>query len=382
MTIGIGIIGLGNRGYKYALQTIMNSDDCQIEMVCDIFGSHFAKFPGIAHTTNYQEVLDNPKVEAVFIATPDDTHAEIILAAAEKEKHILCEKPVEVNREKIIELSKALANYPKVFEVGYVLRYARTFQKVKELLVEGVIGDIHMVNAIDHIPYGGYAYFHDWHRTREKSTSLLLQKATHSLDIVNWYVDSAPKEVVAFGNLSTMGKPGAIKKFGHEVAPELHCCSCEISDSCEESIQNIAKEKKISWSDNWPDSCVFNSEIDVDDHQTVMVQYADGTQLSYQLCLFGAYYKREFQIFGSKGELIFDDLTNEIKVHNRLKNEVITYQNLYEEEQMEPGDEEQLQDFVDAIKTGKEPIANLKSGIQAALLALDAQESIDKKKII
>ncbi|MGX2945748.1 Gfo/Idh/MocA family protein [Enterococcus alishanensis] len=382
MTIRFGIIGLGNRGYKYALRTIMTSKDCEIVMVCDALGKNFDLFPGIANTIDYHDVLDNHQVDAVFIATPDDTHAEIILAAVAQEKHILCEKPLEVSREKIAELQEVLKDYSKVFEVGYVLRYARSFQKVKELLVSGAIGEVKMINAIDHIQYGGYAYFHDWHRTRAKSTSLLLQKATHSLDIANWYIDSVPQDVVAFGRLSTMGKPGALKKIGHEVSPDLHCRICTISDTCEESIQNLAKEKRIQWSDQWPDSCVFNSEIDVDDQNSVMVQYENGVQLSYQLCLFGAYYKRAFQIFGSMGELTFDDVTNEIKVYHRLKDEVMIYQNNHEEIQMEPGDEEQLADFILAIQTGKEPISNLRSSTLASLLALDAQDSIDQHKMI
>ncbi|MBO1304733.1 Gfo/Idh/MocA family oxidoreductase [Enterococcus sp. 669A] len=382
MSIGFGIIGLGNRGYKYALHTIMKSKECHIEMVCDAHGNHFDQFPGISNTKEFTEVLENPKVDAVFIATPDDTHAEIVIQAAKHKKHILCEKPLEISREKVQEIQVALRDFEGAFEVGYVLRYARLFQKVKSYLISGAIGDLHMINVMDHIPYGGYAYFHDWHRKRETSTSLLLQKATHSLDIVNWYVDAKPREIAAFGRLSTMGKPGALKKFGKEVASDLHCRTCVISDSCEESIQNILKEKKISWSENWPDSCVFNSEIDVDDHQTVMVQYENGTQLAYQLCLFGAYYKREFHIFGSGGELRFDDVSNEITIYDRLRNETVTYKNDYAEEQMEPGDEEQLQDFILAVQTGKKPISNLESSITAALLAIDAQASIDQKKMI
>lgn len=378
MTIGFGIIGLGNRGYKYALRTIQNHPECHLEMVCDVGGKHFEFFPDVPHTTDYHEVLANPAVDAVFIATPDDTHAEIVLAAVEAHKHILCEKPLEVDREKILLLESVLKDYDKVFEVGYVLRYARSFQKVKDVIKSGVIGDVVMIQATDHVQYGGYAYFHDWHRLRSKSTSLLLQKATHTLDILNWYVDSKPQNVVAFGGLTTMGKPGALKKFGHEVDPNLHCGDCPISETCEESIQNLAREKKINWDPNWPDSCVFNSEVDVDDHQTVMVNYRNGVKMTYQLCQFAAYYKREFHIFGSKGELSFDDVSNEITVHDRLKPEVVTYQNNFIETEMEPGDREQLQDFLTAIATGKAPVANLESSVTAGLLALDAQRSIDE----
>lgn len=118
------------------------------------------------------------------------------------------------------------------------------------MLASGLIGQVIMADVIDHVQYGGYAYFHDWHRTRAKSTSLLLQKATHSLDLVNWYLDSRPEKVVAFGDLMVFGEVGAYKKFGQPVANDLHCANCPINETCEESIQNLAKEKKISWSDN------------------------------------------------------------------------------------------------------------------------------------
>lgn len=93
MTIRFGIIGLGNRGYKYALRTIQHHQEVELTMVCDAFGNNFHHFPTVAHTTDYHELLANPEVDAVFIATPDDTHAEIILAAVKANKHILCEKP-------------------------------------------------------------------------------------------------------------------------------------------------------------------------------------------------------------------------------------------------------------------------------------------------
>lgn len=382
MAIKFGIIGLGNRGYKYALKTIAVHPECEIISVCDAFGNHFDQFPTAKKTTDYRDILADSEVDAVFIATPDDTHAEVLLAAAQAQKHILCEKPLEVTEEKINAIKAAVADYEKVVEIGYVLRYARSFQKFQAYLASGIIGDIHQINVMDHIPYGGYAYFHDWHRTRATAKSLLLQKATHSLDIANWIAAAKPQQIVAFGRLSTMGRPGALKKFGYEVPDDLHCRACPYSETCEESIQNIAKEKKINWSDDWPDRCVFNNEIDVDDHQTVSVEYENGIQMTYQLCLFGAYYQREFHVFGSKGELHFDDVTNEIKIVDRLKNESVTYRNDYVESQMEPGDEEQLADFITAIKTGTPPVSNLESSIRAALLAIKAQQSIDEKKLI
>src|SRR5699024_9556051 len=129
----------------------------------------------IANTTDYLELLANPEVDAVFIATPDDTHAEIILAAVKANKHILCEKPLEISDEKVTQIEEALEGYDKAFEVGYVLRYARSFSKVKEFIENGAIGQVIMAHVTNHVQYSGYAYFHDCHRTRETPTYLLLE---------------------------------------------------------------------------------------------------------------------------------------------------------------------------------------------------------------
>lgn len=381
MTIRFGIIGLGNRGYKYALKTIQQSPDCEIEMVCDVAGKNFHQFEGVSTTRIYQEVLDNPNVDAVFIATPDGTHAEIIAACIRADKHILCEKPVEITEEKLKKIYQQAKDYSKVIEIGYVLRYARLFKKVKEFLENGVIGELVMVRATDHIPYGGYAYFHDWHRQRSLSGSLLLQKATHTLDLVNWYADSQPSEIMGFGGLAVMGEPGAQKKFGKPVDKALRCRDCLIKETCEESIVYLAKEKGLTWGEEWPDSCVFSSEVDVEDHQSIMIRYKNDVKLSYQLCQFSGFYQREFQFYGTMGELHFDDQTNEITIYSRTKQEIVTYKSSYVEKNMEPGDAEQLEDFVQAIQTGTPPLSTLKSGVIAGLTAIAAQKSIDTMEI-
>lgn len=112
-----------------------------------------------------------------------------------------------------------------------------------------------------------------------------------------------------------------------------------------------------------------------------MIRYENKAKATYQLCQFAAFYKREFHFFGTKGELYFDDVTNKIIVTDRLKAETLTYQNNHEETNMEPGDEEQLLDFIAAIQTDKTPVSNLESSVLASKLALAAQRSIDHETI-
>lgn len=381
--IRFGVIGLGNRGSKFALQSLIPHPEIDVIFVCDMNKRNFSMFQDkdIRTTSDYHELLQCPDVDAVFIATPDDTHAEIIMEAAKYKKHILCEKPLDISLNKINSIRSALHHYEKVFQTGYVLRYAPLYHKAKKIIQSGVIGDILLANGTDHIHYGGYAFFHDWHRLKSKSYSLLLQKATHSLDILSWMIAARPVRVAGFGGLEVFGEPGAIKKFGAPLKEELHCRTCEHKWSCEESLINIKKHKGIEWQENWPDNCVFDSEINVDDHQALLIQYQNQAKVTYTLCQFASFYRREFQFFGTKGELYFDDEYNKIIVNDRLKQEQAVYE-VKDTSVHSGGDDEMILDFLDCIRTGNTPRSNLESSFIVSELVIAAQQSIEQNKYI
>lgn len=382
-TIKFAVIGLGNRGSNFALDTIIPNTKCELMIVSDIQDHHFKQFEdlGVKTTTNPMEVLENTEIDAVFIATPDGTHGDYILKAIEYNKHIIVEKPLEITEEKVRLIEEALANYSKVFMVGYVLRYAPLFSKAKELIQSGVIGNIYLANGIDHIHYGGYAFFHDWHRNKNSSHSLLLQKSSHSLDILNWLIDSKPIQVMGLGDLEVFGEKGAIEKFGEPNITPRFCHTCELQYHCEESIHNINKYKNISWQKNWPNRCVFDSDIDVDDHQALLIKYQNKTKLTYSISHFSSFYRREFSFIGNKGELAFDDESNTITITDRLKKEKIVY---YIEENgiHGGGDDELLLEFIDCFYSGSKPRADLTSSADVTRLILAAQESIEKNELI
>lgn len=382
MTVRFGVIGLGHRGQEFLFNSLIPNPNVDVTMVADSKESHFDLFKDtdIVTTSDYNEIVHNPSIDAVFIATPDNTHCDISLKAIRHNKHILLEKPLDITVDKIEKLEKALEGYKKVFMVAYVLRYAPLFAKAKEIVKSGQIGDVYLVNGVDHIDYGSYAFFRDWHRMREKSYSLLLQKASHSLDIINWLVNSKPVQVAALGGLEAYGAPGAIKKFGHPLTEPRFCHSCPIEKDCEESLVNIQKNKGIDWGDNWPDQCVFDTEIDVQDHQSLLILYKNRVKVTYTLCQFSAYYRREFQLFGTKGELYFDDEHNIIRVNDRYSGKTIHYefnQNLNHS----GGDDAMIEDFVDCVDMKKKVRSGLESSASVTRLVLAAQEAIDDNKI-
>lgn len=380
--IKFGIIGLGLRGSVIG-KTMMKDKRFEISAVCDPKKDTHELFlqNGISCFTNYNDMLDANIIDSVFIGTPDDTHLEVLKACVAKNINIICEKPLEVLEEKVLEMKELLKDYPKVFQVGYVLRYAPLYIKAKELVMEGKIGKIILANCIDNIHYGSYAYFHDWHRKRENVYSLLLQKTSHSLDILNWIIDSDPKQVFAYGGLDVFGSSGIENPFKEDVSNDMVCKNCSHEQTCTESLLNRKRIKNINWNENWPDYCVFAKEINVDDNQSLLVQYENGAKATYLLSQFSPYYMREFVFIGSKGTLRFDDKSNSIIITYTANNNVETFFVDGSFSSHSGGDTGLLNDFAECVMTGKTPIANYKSSFTATIACIRAQQSIDENRI-
>ena len=360
-----GIIGMGNRG-RGMFQLLKKNRLSNPAAVCDTGPERLSDFQkkGVRIYKDYHDLLNDKNIDAVFITTPDFTHGEILDAAVRAGKNAICEKPLEITEEKLRKVLSTCGKSGRTVAVGYVLRYAPLFQKAKELVKNGAIGRLISVNAVDNINYGGYAFFHDWHRRRENVTSLLLQKATHSLDIVDWLVDSDPVRVAAFGGLDLYGSKGAERYLGHKAPAGLRCGNCEKEEECPDSILNMERVHGIKWQDNWPDSCVYADEVSVDDNQSLIVQYRNGVKLTYLLNQFTPGYKREYSLIGDKGQLRFDDESKMIKITERASRNTANY-TVFPALGHGGGDEGLVLDFLRCCRTGEKPVANLESSAAA-----------------
>ncbi len=382
--LNIGVIGLGNRGSKFGKNVIMQNPKASLLAVCDKDKNRhsFFKDDDVLIYEDYEDLIKNPLIDAVMIATPDNSHLDICKEAIKYHKHILCEKPLEATYDRAREINELLKGYDKTFLVGYVLRYAPLYERAKKLISDGTIGNVILANVIDNISYGGYAFFHDWHRKSETIYSLLTQKASHSIDVINWIINDMPKDIVAFGGLNVFGENGLGKSFNDKITNETRCKTCDHNYDCVESLVNRKIVKNINWNDNWPDYCVYAPEIDVDDNQTVMIKYENGAKANYTLCEFAPDYKRQFVFIGTKGKLEFDDKSNVITITYRENNNVDTFNINTNNLVHSGGDIGLLNDFIECCNTGKEPVANIKSSFISYLTCLRAQESIYKNQVV
>lgn len=138
MPINIGLVGCGRHGSRYA--ELLNQYELGARLIAasrrslDDLKRFAEKFNIKNFYTDYRELLSNPEVEAVIIATPNNLHAEVAVAAAEAGKHILIEKPMAVDSRQAMLILEAASRYRVKLMVSHNFRFHPVFSKVKELI--------------------------------------------------------------------------------------------------------------------------------------------------------------------------------------------------------------------------------------------------------
>lgn len=143
-TIKLGLIGAGRIGRLHAENLVRCVPEAELLWVADVVpeaARETAERLEVYHwTTDYREVLEDPKVEAVLICTSTDTHAQIIQTAAAAGKHIFCEKPLTLDLVEIGKVLQAVQKAGVLLQVGFHRRFDPHFRRLKELLAAGEIG--------------------------------------------------------------------------------------------------------------------------------------------------------------------------------------------------------------------------------------------------
>ena len=99
-----------------------------------------------------RQALQNKEIDAVIVVTPTGTHKEIVLAAASAGKHVFCEKPMAISAEECDEMIAACKQHHVKLQVGFMRRYDESFQKAKEVITSGKIGEVTMIKSLTHGP--------------------------------------------------------------------------------------------------------------------------------------------------------------------------------------------------------------------------------------
>ena len=198
-SINVGVVGCGAVAEIFHLPVLKRTSSFNIKTVVDLDLQRVTKLKkelGIDFNIckDYREVLDDDDIEAVLITTPPHLHAEMILEAFEKQKDVLCEKPLSLNVNDAKEVISRMKETNRILVLGYHFRFLPQFKKLKE--VSSKLGDIIGVQST----FCSNAYA--WPtRTKfktqlEKGGGVLTEMGTHHIDLISWILGK-PKQVWA-----------------------------------------------------------------------------------------------------------------------------------------------------------------------------------------
>jgi predicted dehydrogenase len=197
--IGIGVVGYGYWGPNL-VRNFMEAPSSKVVAVCDLRAQRLAelqnRYPAVKVTTNYNELLEDPSIEALAIATPVSSHFALALQALKANKHVLVEKPLAASSEQAMQLIEEAARRKRVLMVDHTFVYTGAVRKIQTMIAAGELGDIYYYDSM-RVNLG--LFQHD--------VNVIWDLAVHDLAILDYVLPSKPVAISATGISHISGQP-------------------------------------------------------------------------------------------------------------------------------------------------------------------------------
>lgn len=415
----VALVGTGGRGIGFWGKPVQEAYNDIVEFVglCDVNPGRLElakKTIGVNCPvfTDFDEMLAKTSPEMVLVTTVDGMHHKFIIKALESGCDVLTEKPMttdEVKCQAILDAERKSGR--KVF-VGFNYRHADHFTAIKEQLAKHRVGRITSVDFHWYLNvYHGADYFRRWHGETKNSGTLLVHKASHHFDLLNWWIDSDPVEVFAYGALEHYGRNNAFR------GPNCRQCShkekCrffyDITKDSHHMSLYVANEKYDGYI---RDNCVWRENIDIFDKMAVQIKYANDVQVSYSLTTYSPYEGLTIAFNGVNGRIdTWQDLpwrsrelADQAQKHalemsqgkeavSEEFNEIMVSDNFGETSLIKVpmvvaghgGGDSRLQDRIFRTPDAPDPLkhmAGTRDGAMSSLLGIAARKSILEKRVV
>ncbi len=254
--IGCGMMGMEHMRISMAvgqgiIHGIYDPNPMSIVVAKQMF---FTLYPGydLVEYDSLNDVCNDPEVDALIICTPNYTHLEVLKVALQSGKHILLEKPMATTVQDAYEIIQLAKEYNAVLQIGLQYRY----KAIHEVLERQALGKIHMINILEHrVPF--LDKVQQWNKFSKFSGGTLVEKCCHYFDLINLFAQAKPRSVYATGKMAVN-----FKEF--EYAGE---------------------------------------RSDILDSANVLIEYENGIQANFNLCMFAPMFYEEILICGEEGRL-------------------------------------------------------------------------------
>jgi predicted dehydrogenase len=313
-------VGLGARASMYVEALLGNyAERGELVGLCDSNPGRLALYRSWARAQgkevpgylaeDFDRLVAECQPQVVIVTTKDCYHDEYICRSLALGCDVITEKPMTISAEKCQRILDALQQTGRQLRVTFNYRYSPVRTQIKHLLMSGIVGqvlsvDFHWLLDTHH----GADYFRRWHRQKANSGGLLVHKATHHFDLVNWWLDSAPALVSASGQ-RRFYTPEQALALGLEERSE-RCLDCSVASRCPFYLDLRKYPDMVQlYLDNeaydgyYRDRCVFSAEIDIEDSVGMLVEYRNGVKMTYSLNAFSPWEGYIISFNGSQGRL-------------------------------------------------------------------------------
>jgi predicted dehydrogenase len=276
------------------------------KLLTDTYGVPAAK---TYYYTDFDKMLDENKPDTVIVTSVDRTHHDYIIRSMEKGYNVITEKPMTIDEKKAQAIVDCQKRTGKNLRVTFNYRYAPHNTKIREVIMDGLIGDVFSVHFewllnIEH----GADYFRRWHRNKLNSGGLLVHKSTHHFDLVNFWLGTLPETVFAMGDLNFYGMKNAERRGVDKFYYRCYGSEAAKGDPFAIDIEHNETMKALyldaeADSGYIRDRSVFFFFFSIEDTMGLLILYKNNAIMTYSLNAYMPWEGYNVVFNGSKGRL-------------------------------------------------------------------------------
>ena len=327
--ISVIIIGAGLRGIGYARIAKNMPDNYEVVGVAEPVAARrncikeLFNLPDDRCFNDWSEILALGKIaDAAFICTMDRDHFAPTMKAIELGYDIMLEKPIAPTPEDCAKITKAANEKGVKVLICHVLRFTPFYCRLKQLILDGYVGEVQLIEQVEHVGliHQSHSFVRGNWGNSQRSSTMLLQKSCHDIDILQWLMDKECTRVSSFGSTGYFNEKNA-----PEGAPERCHEGCPAADTCPFDTDKLYVKSKSDWfrcsvtkqlkstdeemmeamrTTNYG-RCVFRCDNDVVDHQVVNMEFEGGALVSFTMSAFNGWGgSRTIRVMGTKGMLV------------------------------------------------------------------------------
>lgn len=398
--VKLALVGTGSRGtYDWAIPIIETYENMiEIVALCDINPKRLEASKEAMGTDartyeskDFDLMIKDTKPDMVLVTTTDCFHEKYIVRALELGCNVISEKPIAIDEEQCQRITDAENRTGNKVFVGFNARHTNESIEMKKILLSGELGKIISVEYQECLNTAhGADYYRRWHGKKKYSGTLLLHKACHQFDLINWLLDSEPADVQAIGKLAFYGHNNSFRG--------RNCRTCPFTKKCKFYWDMTKNDEYMSlyancedFDDYYRDGCVWENEIDIYDTSAVQINYDNGTQVTYSMNTFLPFEGQFICFSGENGRLevrINYQQPWEVKgdTEFRLSKDRKTsrFWTVSSEEGTHGGADARLREMIFKPET-PDPLgskAGSRAGIMSSLIGIAARQSIETNQKI